>query len=692
MHDKNGKREPNSLINESSPYLLQHAYNPVRWYAWNEFSLSKARSEDKPIFLSVGYSSCHWCHVMAHESFEDGDIAKLMNENYINIKVDREERPDIDDIYQRACQLTTGTGGWPLSVFLTPEQKPFYAGTFFPRKGRNGIVGFDTLLVKLAEVYKEKKEQIIESTEEFMSALKEHSKDIVSDDSVSIDKSLLEESAVRLLYMGDSLEGGFGQAPKFPNPSNLLFLLRAYELTGITRYKDFVSFTADKMRAGGIYDHIGGGFSRYSTDRKWLVPHFEKMLYDNALLSTLYSELYNISDNPLYISTINGILQYVLREMTSLEGGFYSSQDADSDGEEGKFYVWGFKELKEHLDEDISSAFMEHFGISQAGNFDGKNILHVSTNLDTLSRRYSRSEQWLSTRFDEMVKKLYEIRKHRIKPETDKKILTSWNGLMISGFISGYKATGITSYLDAARKAINFIEEFAREGTKLNRIFMNGSSKINGYLDDYVFFTSALLDMFSVDSNPRYLEGAKRYTDYILEHFWDSKIGDFFFAPDNNEELILRTKNHYDLAIPSGNSVAVNNLIRLYCYTNHKEYQSSAKSIAKVSSKSASENPFGFGHLLSSIYNLVKLPVEINVVRTESESPMFNWLRKQFIPNAVTSNTYIADLAQLQKYPYFAGKIIDTEKGEYAFVCKNFACSLPILSLSDFQKELRVRT
>ena len=586
MHDKNGKREPNSLINESSPYLLQHAYNPVRWYAWNEFSLSKARSEDKPIFLSVGYSSCHWCHVMAHESFEDDDIAKLMNENYINIKVDREERPDIDDIYQRACQLTTGTGGWPLSVFLTPEQKPFYAGTFFPRKGRNGIVGFDTLLVKLAEVYKEKKEQIIESTEEFMSALKEHSKDIVSDDSVNIEKSLLEESAVRLLYMGDSLEGGFGQAPKFPNPSNLLFLLRAYELTGITRYKDFVSFTADKMRAGGIYDHIGGGFSRYSTDRKWLVPHFEKMLYDNALLSTLYSELYNISANPLYISTINGILQYVLREMTSVEGGFYSSQDADSDGEEGKFYVWGFKELKEHLDEDISSAFMEHFGISQAGNFDGKNILHVSTNLDTLSRRYSRSEQWLSTRFDEMVKKLYEIRKHRIKPETDKKILTSWNGLMISGFISGYKATGITSYLDAARKAINFIEEFAREGTKLNRIFMNGSSKINGYLDDYVFFTSALLDIFSVDSNPRYLEGAKRYTDYILEHFWDSKIGDFFFAPDNNEELILRTKNHYDLAIPSGNSVAVNNLIRLYCYTNHKEYQSSAKSIAKVSSKS----------------------------------------------------------------------------------------------------------
>ena len=268
MHDKNGKREPNSLINESSPYLLQHAYNPVRWYAWNEFSLSKARSEDKPIFLSVGYSSCHWCHVMAHESFEDDDIAKLMNENYINIKVDREERPDIDDIYQRACQLTTGTGGWPLSVFLTPEQKPFYAGTFFPRKGRNGIVGFDTLLLKLAEVYKEKKEQIIESTEEFMSALKEHSKDIVSDDSVHIEKSLLEESAVRLLYMGDSLEGGFGQAPKFPNPSNLLFLLRAYELTGITRYKDFVSFTADKMRAGGIYNHIGGGFSRYSTRSK----------------------------------------------------------------------------------------------------------------------------------------------------------------------------------------------------------------------------------------------------------------------------------------------------------------------------------------------------------------------------------------------------------------------------------------
>ena len=691
MNDVKNKIKPNSLINESSPYLLQHAYNPVQWYAWNEKSLSLARSEDKPIFLSVGYSSCHWCHVMAHESFEDEDIANLMNEYYVNIKVDREERPDIDDIYQRACQLTTGTGGWPLSVFLTPDQKPFYAGTYFPRKGRNGIVGFDTLLVKLAQAYKEKKEQIIGSSREFMSALNEYSNDLARQDDIKIDKTLLEEAAVRLLYMGDNLQGGFGQTPKFPNASNLLFLLRMYELTGITRYKDFVSFTAKKMASGGIYDHIGGGFSRYSTDRKWLVPHFEKMLYDNALLSILYSELHNISNDPSYISTINGILKFVLREMTSLEGGFYSSQDADSDGEEGKFYVWGFDELKEYLDEDISSAFLEYFGVSQTGNFEGKNILHISTSIESLSHKYSQTEQQLSRRFEEMISKLYEIRKYRIKPGIDNKILTSWNGLMISGFISGYRATGNISYLDAARKAINFIEKLSKQGTQLKRIFMNGTPKINGYLDDYVFFTSALLDTFSVDSDPKYLESAINYTEYILEHFWDPNAGDFFFTPDDNEKLILRTKNHYDLAIPSGNSVAVNNLFRLYIYTNNEIYQSRAKSIAKISAKSASENPFGFGNLLSSIYNLVKPPIEISVVRKENESLMFNWLRGQYIPNAIASNTKMDDLVQFQRYPYFAGKKIQTQKGEYAFVCKNFVCSLPIMTLSDFQEEIRVR-
>jgi uncharacterized protein YyaL (SSP411 family) len=691
MHDNKAKIKPNSLINESSPYLLQHAYNPVQWYAWNEKSLNKARSEDKPIFLSVGYSPCHWCHVMAHESFENEDIAKLMNEYFVNIKVDREERPDIDDIYQKACQLTTGTGGWPLSVFLTPDQKPFYTGTYFPHKGRNGIVGFDTLLIKLAQVYKEKKEQVIGTSTEFMTALNEYSNDLARQDDVKIEKSLLEEAAVRLLYMGDNLEGGFGQAPKFPNASNLLFLLRMYELTGISRYKDFVSFTAKKMASGGIYDHIGGGFSRYSTDRKWLVPHFEKMIYDNALLSTLYSELYSISDDQSYISTIDSILKFVLREMTSPEGGFYSSQDADSEGEEGKFYIWGFDELKEYLDEDISSAFLEHFGASQVGNFEGMNILHISSSLESLSRKYSQTERWLSRRFDEMKNKLYEIRNYRVKPETDRKILTSWNGLMISGFISGYKATGNISYLDAARKAINFIETLSRNGTQLRRIFMDGTAKINGYLDDYVFFISSLLDTFGVDSNPRYLDSAIKYTDYLMEHFWDPKIGDFFFSSDDNEKLILRTKNHYDLAIPSGNSVAVNNLFRLYIYTNNEIYQSTAKSIAKISAKSASENPFGFGNLLSSIYNLVKPPIEISVVRKENESPMFSWLRSQYIPNAITSNTQIDNLDQLQRYPYFAGKNILTKKVEYAFVCKNFVCSLPIMSLSDFQKEIKVR-
>jgi len=658
---QNSQGKPNSLINETSPYLLQHAYNPVEWYGWNEEALERAKKEDKPIFLSVGYSSCHWCHVMAHESFEDNDIAKIMNEHYINIKVDREERPDIDDIYQRACQMYTGTGGWPLSAFLTPDQRPFYIGTYFPRESRHGLPGFGTILLRLADGYKNRRNEVNSSSQEFVTALSESATDIVSDTETILEKTIINEAAVTLLQLADNLYGGFGSAPKFPNASNLLFLLRAYDYSGITKYRDFVNFTADKMDSGGIHDHVGGGFARYSTDQRWLVPHFEKMLYDNALLSTLYSELFSITSNPNYSNVLDKILRYVQREMTSNEGAFYSSQDADSEGEEGKYYVWSYKELKELIEPEVFEIFTDRFGVTQGGNFEGKNILNKYTSIQRLAERYTKSQEWIDEHLESSLQQLYQIRLKRIKPGTDRKILTSWNGLMISGFISGYKVTGNSSYLQSAQKAIGFIEiNLNNNGNRLNRVY-NKVSKISGYLDDYAFYVDALINLFSVDSKSYYLERAIEYTDSMIAHFWDTKANDFYFTPDDNEQLIVRTKNHYDLAIPSGNSIAISNLIKLYYYTQREDLLTKADQMIQRMSKPATGNPFGFGQLLSAIYLRMKTPLEISIIKYGEKSELGNYINKKFIPNAITAVVNQSSLSELDKYPYFKNKSINNK-------------------------------
>src|SRR5919205_1563513 len=457
---KDSKGKANRLINESSPYLLQHAYNPVDWYPWGQEALSRAKSEDKPIFLSIGYSACHWCHVMAHESFENEDTAKIMNANFINIKVDREERPDIDDIYQRVCQLATGSGGWPLSVFLTPDQKPFYVGTYFPADSRYGMPSFMAILNQMSQAYRTRKQEIDSATSGFIQALSSMAMDIeVQGQHPDIDRSLLDEAALGLLHMGDPAYGGFGHAPKFPNVSNLLFMLRYYDISQISRFRDFVMFTADKMAAGGIHDQIGGGFARYSTDQRWLVPHFEKMLYDNALLTQGYAELYQISGNEDYLRVVESTLEYVIREMTSPEGGFYSAQDADSEGEEGKFYVWSKKEIVENLgDKTVADIFCDYYGVTDGGNFEGKNILSIVTSLNSLSQKYGLDPNSIEQIIKNAREKLFEIRDRRTRPGTDDKILTSWNGLMISGFTKGYRITNNKKYLDYALKAINFSE------------------------------------------------------------------------------------------------------------------------------------------------------------------------------------------------------------------------------------------
>ena len=696
-------RKPNRLAKETSPYLLQHAYNPVDWYPWGEEALQKAKHADKPIFLSIGYSACHWCHVMAHESFEDNEVAKIMNENFINIKVDREERPDLDDIYQRACQLATGTGGWPLSIFLTPDQKPFYVGTYFPKDGSShyNMPGFRNILLQLADAYKNKKSEIQTASSEFTHALSQTATDVVErtqlTEKTTLERSILDEAAVGLLQMGDRIYGGFGHAPKFPNPSNLMFLLRYYDISGINRFRDFVIFTADKMAEGGIHDHLGGGFARYATDQKWLVPHFEKMLYDNALLSQLYAELYQITKAESYMQITCKTLDYVIREMTHPDGGFYSAQDADSEGEEGKFYLWKKKEIESVIDDEIAANILcEHYGVTQGGNFEGKNILNVRVPITSLAKNYNKTPEQVAQILRDASAKLFAAREERVKPARDEKILTSWNGLMISGFAKGYAVSGDSKYLHAAKNAVEFIEsKLASSDGRLRRTFKDGQSKLNAYLEDYAFYVSGLLDLFAANSKQEYLDKSIMYTDFMLQHFWDEKEGNLFFTSDDHEQLISRTKNFYDLAIPSGNSMAASNLLRLYHYTQNNSYLDRAVRIMKGGSRSAAENPFGFGQMLNSIYLYVKKPVEVTVIVTDNSSNSSNtnssklvsWLNRQFLPHSIISIVHPSELARLQRYSYFKER---EAKGaqETAFVCKNYTCSLPIKSIEELERQL----
>jgi len=684
-----GRGNPNKLAQETSPYLLQHAYNPVDWYPWGREALERAKKEDKPIFLSVGYSACHWCHVMAHESFEDKEVAKIMNEHFVNIKVDREERPDLDDIYQRVCQLANGTGGWPLSAFLTSDQKPFYVGTYFPKEGGHyNMPGFKTILLQLATAYKGKKQEIEAAIGEFMGALVQTARDVTpgTADKVSLERSIIDEAAMGLLQMGDPIYGGFGQAPKFPNASNLMFLLRYYDISKMNRFKDFVTFTADKMAAGGIHDQLGGGFARYATDQKWLIPHFEKMLYDNALLAQVYSELYQITKVEKYLEITRRTLDFVVREMTHPEGGFFSAQDADSEGEEGKFYVWKKKEIASILVDAVATdIFCEHYGVTEGGNFEGHNILNVRVPLANVGLRYGKTAEQAAQIVAEASAKLLAAREKRVRPGRDEKVLTSWNGLMISGFAKGYAITGDEKYLQSARNAVKFIEtKIAADDGRLQRTFKDGKAKLNAYLDDYAFYVNGLLDLFSVDSKSEYLEKAVKYTDFMLKHFWDEKEANLFFTSDDHEKLIVRTKNFYDLAIPSGNSVAALNLLRLYHYTQDNSYLDRAEKIMKAGARPAAENPFGFGQMLIAIYLYVKKPVEVTVI-SDGKSGIAEWLNKQFIPDGINSNVSASELQSLQKYAYFKGRDGD---GETAFVCRNFTCSLPIKSQKGLEKQL----
>ena len=673
----------NKLGHESSPYLLQHAKNPVHWHAWNEEALGRAKKENKPIFLSVGYSSCHWCHVMAHESFEDEEIAKIMNENFVNIKVDREERPDLDDIYQKACQMTTGQGGWPLSVFLTPDQRPFYVGTYFPALDSYGRPGFGSLCRQLAQSWKEKPKDIEKAADSFMQNLGKLQQHQAPSE---IDKSILDEAAINLLQIADATYGGFGQAPKFPNASNLSFMFRYSKLSGISKFQKFALLTLKKMAKGGIFDQIGGGFHRYSTDARWLVPHFEKMLYDNALLPIVYSEAYQITKDPFFRNVVKKTLDYVIREMTSSGGTFFSAQDADTNGEEGQTFVWKKQEIEKILGQD-SEIFCIYYDVTDGGNFEGNTILANNINASSLGFKFGKSEPEIENLISKCSEKLLEVRNKREQPGKDDKIITSWNGLMVSAFLSGYRITDDSKYLDAAKQSIDFFESNFEKNHILHRTFKNAEPKLNGYLDDYAYMANASVDMFENTSQPKYLSFATNLANYLITHFWDDSTNGFFFTSDDHEKLIMRPKNNYDLSMPSGNSVAAYVLLKLYHITQNKQFLEIAKKIIESQAISAAENPFAFGYLLNALYLYYQKPTEITIIN-DKNSELVSSLRKKFLPESImvlVENQ--SNLEALSKHPFFSGKEFQNDKTT-VFVCKNFSCSLPLSDLSEIEKEL----
>ncbi|ABK77137.1 thioredoxin [Cenarchaeum symbiosum A] len=664
-----GYAVPNSLIHETSPYLLQHAQNPVEWYAWNKEALGRAVDEDKPIFLSIGYSACHWCHVMAHESFENENIADIMNENFINIKVDREERPDIDDIYQKGCQLATGQGGWPLSAFLTPDRKPFYIGTYIPPSSSHGRNGFESILRQLSQAWKEKPGDIKGTAEKFLETLRGGERATAP---AEPDRSVLDEAAVNLLQMADTTHGGFGRAPKFPGSANISFLFRYGKLSGISKFTRFALLTLDRMARGGIFDQVGGGFHRYSTDERWLAPHFEKMLYDNALIPVNYAEAYQVTGSPAYLRIMEKTLDYVLRELSSPEGGFYSSQDADTEGEEGRYYVWSKKEVKEILGAD-ADAFCMFYDVTDGGNWEGKTILYNGAAPSAVAFQCGITVGELDGIIERSAAKLLEARSGRVPPGLDDKVLASWNSLMVTALARGYRASGEARYLDAARRCLGFIDAKMHRDGALMRTY-KGEARIPGYLDDHAYYGCALLDAFEVDAEERYLRRASEIGSHLVQNFWDEERGGFFMTSDVHEGLIVRPRSGYDLSLPSGNSAAAHLMLRLYHLTGDESCLKTAERTMSSQAQAAAENPFAFGHMLNVMYMHILGPAEITVLDKGGEIP--RGLAEKFLPEALLINVASqGQLDALSRYPFFAGKSFGGNST--AYICRNKTCSAP---------------
>ncbi|MEN2466197.1 thioredoxin domain-containing protein [Ornithinibacillus sp. JPR2-1] len=666
---------PNFLINEKSPYLLQHAYNPVNWYPWGEKAFEKAKKENKPIFLSIGYSTCHWCHVMAHESFEDEEVAQMLNEHYISIKVDREERPDVDSIYMKVCQMMAGHGGWPLTIFMTPDKVPFYAGTYFPKESKYGRPGLLEALEQLHIKYTSDPEHISEVTESVKQAL----------DSSTRAKSehRLTKKAADLAYqqLGRGFDfnyGGFFEAPKFPQPQNLLFLLRYYHFTGKTAALKMVENSLQNMAAGGIWDHIGFGFARYSTDEKWLVPHFEKMLYDNALLLIAYTECYQVTKKPFYRKIAEQIIDFVKREMMSTEGAFYSAIDADSEGVEGKYYVWDDEEIFDILGEDLGDIYTTAYGITPYGNFEGKNIPNlIRSSLQSVAEEFDLTVEALETQLEEARQKLLQEREKRVYPHVDDKVLTSWNAMMIAGLAKASRVFQNDQYLDMAKTAISFVEKKLFDNGTLMARYRDGETKYHAYLDDYAYLVWAYLELYQVDFNLEYLSKGKHQLDVMIDLFWDKQYGGFFFSGKNNEQLISNDKEIYDGATPSGNSVAALMLVQMGSLTGETSYLDKVAEMFSTFYEDITKQPSAGVFFLQSII-LTENPTKEVVVLGESDSSrakLLQLLHDRFIPEIAL--LVANEPEQFRNIAPFAAEYKTLNGQTTVYVCENFACQQP---------------
>src|SRR5436189_659818 len=583
---------PNRLIHETSPYLLQHAHNPVDWYAWSPEALERAATEDKLILLSIGYSACHWCHVMERESFENPSIAKVMNENFVNVKVDREERPDLDQIYMSAVQIMTGSGGWPLTIFLLPKGEPIFGGTYFPPEDRYNRPGFLRVLQTIAEAYRTRRAEIMENAK----SLREHliRPTFRKTQEEKIDTDLLDTAYRTIASRFDSREGGFGNAPKFPPSMSIDFLLRYSARTESEHALHMATLTLDKMAYGGMYDQVGGGFHRYSTDDRWLVPDFEKMLYDNALLVRAYVDAHRVTGKPLYKRIAEETLDFVVREMRGANAAFYSTQDADSEGIEGKFYVWSLKEFSEVTGAD-AELVAKYFGVTEQGNFEEQNISNVSREPELFSKLERIPVQELETKIEAAKKKLYRARENRVRPGRDEKVLTDWNGLMLRAFAEAAGHFNRDDYRRVAESNADFILTTMWDGTRVLHSFKDGRARFNGYLDDYANLADGLLAVYELTFDYRWLEQAIRLVDRMIELFWDSANGGFFFTATNHETLISRTKDFFDNATPSGNSVAADVLVRLAVLLDRKDYRETVDQLFPPTLSLLKQEPSGFG-------------------------------------------------------------------------------------------------
>jgi len=687
------RRSYNHLINEKSPYLLQHVENPVDWYPWSEEAFQKAKEEEKPIFLSIGYATCHWCHVMAHESFADEEVARLLNQFFVSIKVDREERPDIDQIYMSACQALTGRGGWPLSIFMTPEGNPFFAGTYFPKASRMGMAGFTELLTRISDLWRTDRGRILKSSATIRQAIRKETWADTSGPALGL--GVMEKAYGQLLQTFDATWGGFGKAPKFPTPHHLTFLLRWHRRRQDPEARNMVDRTLEAMRRGGIFDQIGFGFHRYAVDEKWLIPHFEKMLYDQALLAIAYTEAYQALGKTQYAQIAREIFTYVLRDMTSQKGGFYSAEDADSEGKEGLFYTWTPRQVKKYLGESLGDLFCRFYGITPEGNFeDGTSIPYISVPSQIFASQEKITLEELESTLRNAREKLFQVRERRVHPLKDDKIITSWNGLMIAALAKGFQALQDSTYSQAACRAADFILDGMRTTQgRLYRRFRHGHVANPGYLEDYSFLVWGLIELYEATFETKYLKEALHLNQIMIELFSDGERGGFYFTAKDSEVLIARPKEIYDGAVPSGNSVAALNLLRLSRMAGNVSLEEKVDQWLRVFSLPVADYPMAYTQFLNAVDFMVGPSQEIVIAGypdAETTRAMVAVVQQKFLPNKVLLFRPEGEAGKkLSTLSPFVEGMHPIDNQPAVYLCEGYACKTPVTDLAALKGALQ---